>query len=411
MPAEDVVTPASENNFAVRVRAHRVVDLTHAYLQSTSAVAPEEQDDPVGTSSHPKTPDLVLPEDVGVTLTIELSSQDADQHVSHDKRLRSADSMDECDALLTVPAVRESEVGGRCLEIIFAHVRQPEAVPVGSIVSSRTASSTSLPPPRVRSRASGSSSKGRSPSRTTSSVDPLDLLPRPAPVPDQAETSSFDVSDILCRLKQLRGRPAPVPDQAKDKSASENHGGYRIITWASHVAEQRERPAEYKLAKDLPHSLQDWMNTLPATFRNSDVGCRIFEAHIQEAMNNEPDSPPIEVFDNNIGDEVTPRWEFHYTNEMWYGEGVSPPDVKHLKSCGCIGRCDPKSKTCACAQRQLNWVRGYIDGEIIPPTWSGSPFVYDHKGQLQRLECPIFECNRFCDCDEDCPNRVRTLHT
>ena len=357
-----------------------VVDLIHACLQSTSAVAPEErvvQDDTVGTSSHSKTPDLVLPEDGLPTLSVELSSEDADQHVTPDKRRRSSDSMDECDALLTVPAGREPEVG---LEIISPQVGQPEAVPASSVVSSRTASSTSLAPPRVPSRASRSSSKRKSP-RATSPVDALDLL----------------------------RRPAPVPDQARDKFTSEY--GYRIVTWASHVAEQRERPPDYKLAKDLPHSLQDWMNALPAMFRNSDVGHRIFEAHIQEAMINEHDSPAIRIFDNDIGDEVTPQWEFHYTNEMWYGEGVPPPDVKYLKSCGCVGRCDPKSKTCACAQRQLKWVRPYIDGEIIPPTWPGSPFVYDQGGRLQRLECPIFECNRFCDCDDDCPNRVRTLRT
>ncbi|KAI6016118.1 hypothetical protein BKA83DRAFT_4338332 [Pisolithus microcarpus] len=28
------------------------------------------------------------------------------------------------------------------------------------------------------------------------------------------------------------------------------------------------------------------------------------------------------------------------------------------------------------------------------------------KGVLQREGCPIFECNQFCGCDEDCPNRV-----
>ena len=173
------------------------------------------------------------------------------------------------------------------------------------------------------------------------------------------------------------------------------------------MAEQRERPPEYKLAKNMPHSLQDYMNKFPASFCESDVARRIFEAHIQEAMVNEPEAPLIEIFDNNIGEEVTPRWEFHYTNEMWCGEGVPPPDVRNLEGCGCVGRCDPKSGKCACAQRQLKWVQAYINEDIIPPTWPGSPFVYDHKGMLQRFECPIFECNQFCRCDEDCSNRVR----
>ena len=221
--------------------------------------------------------------------------------------------------------------------------------------------------------------------------------------------SSTRQLDLLCCA-------ASTPDQANNNSPAFRTGpgymhGYRVVTWASYVAEQREHPPEYKLAKDLPHSLQDYMNMLPATFRNSDVGRRIFEAHIQEAMINEPDGPLIEIFDNNIGDEVTPQWEFHYTNEMWYADGVPPPDVKNLESCGCIGRCNPKSGKCACARRQLKWVQRYIDEEIIPEMWPGSPFVYDHKGKLQRLECPIFECNRFCSCDDNCPNRVRSLCT
>lgn len=194
--------------------------------------------------------------------------------------------------------------------------------------------------------------------------------------------------------------PAPaVSEPAKD-------GEYEIVTWASYVTEERERRPEYKLARHIPHSLQDHMNMLPKEYRSSAVGRQIFEAHIQEAMVGEPDAPAIEFFDNAIGSEVTPPWEFHYTNEMWFGEGVRPPDIKNLESCGCIGRCDPKSSTCACARRQKKWMQGYIDEGIIPPTWPGSPFVYDHKGLSQRLECPVFECNRFCRCDEDCPNRV-----
>ncbi|KAF8551875.1 SET domain-containing protein [Imleria badia] len=334
LPAEDVVTTASENNVA-----------------STSALAPDGdviQDDFVEASSfHSMTPDLVLPEDDSISF------------------VHGADSTEECDMLLTAPAECESE---------------PEDA-LASSPSSKTASSTSLAPPRVRRRSSRSSSRQRSLSRATSSVNQLDLIRRPATVSDQAQGGSSSES----RHRYI--------------------GGYPVITWASHVAEERERPPEYKAVKDLPHSLQDYMNSFSPEFRNSDVARRIFEAHIEEAMSHEPDAPSIEIFDNAIGDEVTPRWEFHYTNDMWFGEGVPPPDIKHLESCECVGRCDPKG-TCPCAQRQRKWVQPYIDGEIIPSTWAGSPFVYDNKGMVQRFECPIFECNKFCHCDDDCPNRV-----
>lgn len=327
--------------------------------------------DTVGTWSPVMTPDLVLPEhDSTSSVELPSTSKNGVRDPTH-KRRRSGDSMDECDEILAVRAGRELEVGlgPACFGSCRAHVGQSEVVATGSSASSRTASSTSLV--RARSRSSRSSSKWRSVSRATSSVDLVDLRPRPTPVSEPT----------IC--------------------------GYRVLTWASHVAAERERPPEYMLSKDIPHSLQDNMNALPAEFRNSDVARQIFEAHIQEAMSTEPLAPSIEIFDNGIGEEVTPPWEFHYSNKMWYGEGVPPPDVKGLKSCGCVGRCNPKSGKCACAQRQRQWVQAYIDAEIIPPTWPGSPFVYDHRGSLQRLECPIFECNQFCSCDEDCPNRVR----
>ncbi|KAH0832246.1 hypothetical protein J3R83DRAFT_13220 [Lanmaoa asiatica] len=356
VPPEDIDTIASEELLAEEnVLSMRVVASEERVVQSI---------DPVETSSHVTTPNLILPEDDSSS-SVELpsTSKDSDQNAAHGHFGGGADSMDKCDALLTVRAGCESE---------------PEVMPVDSITSSRTASSTSLVPPRPLLRSSHGDSKQKSCPRTTTSADSLDPL----------------------------RHSTHASDQAKDESTPEHFGGHRVVTWASYVAEERERAPEYKLAKNIPHSLQDNMNALPASFRQSDVARKIFQAHIREAMTNEPDAPSIEIFDNGIGSEVTPMWEFHYTNDMWYGEGVPPPDVKGLESCGCVGRCDPKSGKCACAQRQLRWVQQYIDGEIIPPTWAGSPFVYDHRGMLQRLECPIFECNRFCACDEDCPNRV-----
>lgn len=97
-----------------------VIGLTHVcMLQNTRIVSSEErviQDvDPVEISSHVTTPDLVFPEDDGALVSTELSStsKDSDQNVAHDhthKRRSSGDSMDECYALLAVPA--ELEVGG-----------------------------------------------------------------------------------------------------------------------------------------------------------------------------------------------------------------------------------------------------------------------------------------------------------
>ena len=304
------------------------------------------------TWSYGTTPDLILPEDPQPST----SEQNSNYGQAHERR-PSGDSVDECDTLLVVPGGAESEV---CLNVLGdtrAHVGQSEES------SSKTASSTSLAPPRIRSR------------RRSLPVDTSDFLRLPSLAPDDAEEN--------------------------------DHCEHRIVTFESRVAEERERPPEYKLARDIPHSLQDYVNgVLSESYRKSENAREAFEAHILESMGNEPDTPLVRIFDNNIGDEWTPAWEFHYTNDMWFGEGVPPPDRKGLVGCGCVGKCDPKSSTCLCAKRQRRWAQKYIDKEYIPATWPGSPFVYDHKGSLQRFECPIFECNRFCACDEDCPNRV-----
>jgi hypothetical protein len=182
-------------------------------------------------------------------------------------------------------------------------------------------------------------------------------------------------------------------------------GGYPIVTWKSYADAQRRLPFKYNLAKDLPHELQDRVNAIPSSYRHSAQARVLFEAMIDEAMEDDLNAPPISVI-NDVTDEGAPPWEFVYTNQMWYGEGVPPPDTKNLKSCGCVGRCDPKSKTCSCAKRQHRHLKAYIEDRTIPKTWNGAPFVYDGKGCLQWFGLPIFECNAFCGCDEDCPNRV-----
>lgn len=217
-------------------------------------------------------------------------------------------------------------------------------------------------------------------SRSSAAISPMDIIPTGDAIKQREQPPSIGVAEYI--------------------------GGYPIVTWQSFSASQRLLPPKYHRAKDLPHSLQDRMNVLPESYRNSEFARAVFEEIILEAMDDEPSAPPIKIYDNGIGQEMTPPWEFVYTNNMWFGEGVPPPDVRNLVSCGCRGKCDPKSSACACAKRQLQWLEPYILDGLFPATWPGSPFVYDSKGVLQREGCPIFECNQFCGCDEDCPNRV-----
>ncbi|KIN96882.1 hypothetical protein M404DRAFT_972557 [Pisolithus tinctorius Marx 270] len=246
------------------------------------------------------------------------------------------------------------------------------------------AGSRSGPPPETLS--------GRSPRRRSSRHHSLSRSL------SSTEPPPMDIVSTADAIKQ--------PEQPSALGDSEYIGGYPVITWQSFTASQRLLPPTYNRARDLPHSLQDHMNALPESYRNSKFSRTIFEQMILEAMDDEPDAPPIKVYDNGIGEEVTPPWEFVYTNKIWFGEGVPPPDVRNLVSCGCQGKCDPNSKRCACAKRQLQWLEPYIRDGLFPATWPGSPFVYDSRGILQREGCPIFECNQFCDCDHDCPNRV-----
>lgn len=171
---------------------------------------------------------------------------------------------------------------------------------------------------------------------------------------------------------------------------------YTYITWR-HVREvARSKTPSYRKARDLPHTLQDHMNVLPASYRATPMARNIFEAAIrQSSIRDEPHAPPIGVI-NEIDDEMTPPWEFHYTNEMWHGEDVPGPDTKNLRGCDCEGTCNPKSKTCRCLLKQLE----YSDG-------TGS--VYDLRGRLKEAtNFPIWECNEFCGCGEECYNRVIT---
>jgi len=172
--------------------------------------------------------------------------------------------------------------------------------------------------------------------------------------------------------------------------------GLPIITWRDIREATRRLKPKYYLAKDLPHTLQDHMNAMDSYWRSLPMSRTIFEAAISEnTMHDEPDAPPIRIL-NSIDDEPTPPWEFYYTNQMWHGEDVPPPDIVNLPSCDCEGSCDPKSKTCACLKRQQSYTL-----EFTPN------FAYDHRGRLKQHGIPIFECNDLCGCGDECRNRVR----
>ncbi|EGO23477.1 hypothetical protein SERLADRAFT_391489 [Serpula lacrymans var. lacrymans S7.9] len=207
-----------------------------------------------------------------------------------------------------------------------------------------------------------------------SSVDPMDII------------GDNDVEYMV------NGKPLPTL------------AGHIIVRWENYVYFAKQRPLAYHLAKDLPHSLEDRMNSMSDDFRNSDNARIIFEEAIQQNTDDEPDAPRIQIY-NEVDEEATPPWEFHYTNRMWYGKGIPPPDVKNLASCNCRGKCNPKSRSCVCLKRQRQWLDKYVEGGSLDKK-DAMGFLYDEKGRLRMQDFPIFECNKFCGCDDECTNRV-----
>lgn len=155
-------------------------------------------------------------------------------------------------------------------------------------------------------------------------------------------------------------------------------------------------PLPYLLAKDMRSDLHDRINTMDPYFRQNPLVKVMFEAMIDECRHaEEPGAPAIKIY-NHEDTDPCPDWEFLYTNQMWYGEGVPGPDRTSLRSCSCIGKCDPA--TCKCAVK----ARPFTEGQ--------TKFMYDQNGCLYDIPgYPIFECNSWCGCDEDCPNRVGVL--
>ncbi|KAF7377804.1 Histone-lysine N-methyltransferase, H3 lysine-9 specific [Mycena sanguinolenta] len=237
-------------------------------------------------------------------------------------------------------------------------------------------------------------------SSSSSSTDPLDFINKDY---DHAVDSRAASPDSLLN-DSLRGSPVSDTDDSFFDSADINTSfeattatQYPIMTWESYRQDLNNfRPRVY-YARDLVSELHDYIHSFGESFRMSPHMRHVLESFIREnTADDEPDAPWIDII-NEVDAEPTPPWEFYYTNKLWVGEGIDPPDMTKLVGCDCKGRCDPNSKTCSCLLKQKEYSAGYFsDG-----------FAYDNKGRLKRDGIPIFECNSLCACDDDeCKNRV-----
>ncbi|KAJ3522364.1 hypothetical protein NM688_g8883 [Phlebia brevispora] len=177
----------------------------------------------------------------------------------------------------------------------------------------------------------------------------------------------------------------------------------QILTWDKDGRPLAKEFADFhELAKDIPHDLQDHVNEMKEFARHSGRLPMIFESMMSEnTTNDEPGAPDIRVI-NYIDNEETPPFEFHYSNLMWHGDNVPKPDLTNLKGCGCRGQtCSSDSPDCLCIKRQQEYLRqNHLDN--LPG------FAYDVHGRLKAPlhSYPLFECNMFCGCGEECQNRV-----
>ncbi|KAH8120620.1 hypothetical protein DFH11DRAFT_1561071 [Phellopilus nigrolimitatus] len=229
-------------------------------------------------------------------------------------------------------------------------------------------------------RCSSASSRRSCSRSSTSTVDPIDILAvrsddEQDPLLEQPHSP---VSDLTVAVDAIAIIPKPVD--------------------VNRYFVERDYGLQYKLARDLPHELQDEINATPEWAQNPDVLHQIFESTIRNnTTHDEPEAPYIRVI-NNVDEEATPKFEFYYTNFLWHADDVPPPEYASLKGCDCIGKCDPNSKTCACLKRQREaFVKGGYDL---------NGFIYNEKGRLRVEGFPIFECNDACGCTDDCRNRV-----
>lgn len=210
---------------------------------------------------------------------------------------------------------------------------------------------------------------------------------------------------ISQRPSKRKARQQPTPPRSRSRSLSTQPDDYAgEIVWTRRKLREasRSQPPPYNRSIDLPSSTQNIMNNLPPSYRLHDSARVMYEAHIQQqTLLDEPNAPKIEFWNNIDDQEPCPPWEFHYTNQIWHGKDVEPPEHKNLEGCNCHGSCNENSKTCICIKKQLKH-NEECEG-----------FQYDSHGRVKgSIGYPIFECNRFCGCDDGCQNRAssKILH-
>ncbi|KAF5352882.1 hypothetical protein D9757_012102 [Collybiopsis confluens] len=283
--------------------------------------------------------------------------------------------------LSSVPSSHSATLAERMIRI-----HTTDATLAGRSVRSRSPSSEDTSDVRLRRSSRARRPPQRSPSDTSSSAESFTLLG------NYDTSASWNIDETPPRSTT----PEDLPEgKLSSNFPSVSLGGLPVVTWVNRREWLRHQPPPHRYSKDLKHELHDYINSYHPEMRQYRQMTHIYEAMMFEnTCEDEPYAPLIKVQNDVDDDESTPPWEFYYTNDMWLGEGVSPPSRVELVGCDCEGKCT--KKTCKCWKRQEEHTQPYgIDG-----------FMYDSNGLLKMPGHPVFECNSLCNCGEECRNRV-----
>lgn len=156
-------------------------------------------------------------------------------------------------------------------------------------------------------------------------------------------------SDVSSFLDRAVGSCHPSTEPGIS-STSDNVTGECVYNLSTSVA--LPRPAQ-----QFDTSLHDMINSVPENQRNYHLLKAIFESYVAErTCVDEPDADEIKIFNIVDSQPKPPPFEFQYSNQIHYAEGVGEPLPS--QGCDCIGPCDPLSDTCKCALRQTLYLYG-----------------------------------------------------
>lgn len=187
------------------------------------------------------------------------------------------------------------------------------------------------------------------------------------------------------------------PDPPKEPSVVVPFGGQAFpVSGVTRPLEQPPEELRGKARREVGDEITEYNLIMRNLTSNPELQCEVFAGYIGQATaHDEPFAPEIRVVNKVDHPGKPPAFEFVYSNEMLYHEGVPDPELG--TGCDCEGPCDPNSTTCSCVKRQ----------ELYFYNLSGlSGFAYDENERVKNTGCAIWECSETCGCPPECLNRV-----